>query len=78
MSILLKFLTLKWNISKTNWHIEVGDGSFFCIFHTLSFELNFFLTRGSLEHQLQARKLEAIKDSHIYIQFSTVGIYVIL
>ena len=25
------------------WRIEVGDGSsFFCIFHALSFELNFF------------------------------------
>ena len=28
--------------------IEVGDGSFFCIFHALSFELNFFSTGGSL------------------------------
>ena len=42
MSILLKFLTLKWNISRTIWRIEVGYGSFFCIFHALSFELNFF------------------------------------
>ena len=41
-SILLKFLTLKWNISRTIWHIEVGDGSFFCILHALSFELNVF------------------------------------
>ena len=41
-AILLKFLTLKWNISRTIWRIEVGDGSFFCIFHALSFELNFF------------------------------------
>ena len=41
-SILLKFLTLKWNISRTVWCIEVSDGSFFCIFHALSFELNFF------------------------------------
>ena len=40
--ILLKFLTLKWNISRTIWRIEVGDGSLFCIFHALSFELNFF------------------------------------
>ena len=40
MSILPKFLTLKGNISRTIWRIEVGDGSFFCIFHTLSFELN--------------------------------------
>ena len=41
-SILFKFLTLKWNILRTIWHIEVGDGSSFCIFHALSFKLNFF------------------------------------
>ena len=45
MSILPKFLTLKWNISRTIWRIEVGDGSLFCIFHALSFELNFFFDR---------------------------------
>ena len=44
-SILLKFLTLKWNISRTIWRIEVGDGSFFCIIHALSFELNIFFDR---------------------------------
>ena len=44
-SILLKFLTLKWNISRAIWHIEIGDGSLFCIFHTLSFEPNFFSDR---------------------------------
>ena len=47
-SILLKFLTLKWNISRTTGRIEVGDGSSFCIFNALSFELNFFSTGGSL------------------------------
>ena len=41
MSILPKFLTLKWNILRTIWRIEVSDGSLFCIFHALSFELNF-------------------------------------
>ena len=30
------------NISRTIWRIEVGDGSLFCIFHALSFELNCF------------------------------------
>ena len=30
------------------WHIKVGDGWFFCIFHSLSFELNFFFDRGAL------------------------------
>ena len=47
-SILLKFLTLKWNISRTICCIEVGDGSLFCIFHILSFELNFFFDRRFL------------------------------
>ena len=42
MSILLKFLTLEWNISGTIGRIEVGDGSSFCIFQALSFELNVF------------------------------------
>ena len=41
--ILPKFLTLKWNILRTIWHIEVGDGSFFCIFDVLLLERNFFL-----------------------------------
>ena len=40
-SILLKFLTLKWDISRIIWRIEVSDSSLFCIFHALSFELNF-------------------------------------
>ena len=40
--ILLEFLAFKWDISRTIWHIEVSDGSCFCIFHALSFELNFF------------------------------------
>ena len=42
MSILPKFLTLKWNISRTIWRI---DGSFFFIFHALSFEPNFSFDR---------------------------------
>ena len=32
MSILLKFLTLKWDILRTIWRIEVSDGSFFLHF----------------------------------------------
>ena len=39
---IAQFLTLKWNILRTTGRIEVGDGSFFCIFHALSFELKFF------------------------------------
>ena len=30
---------------ENHWRIEVGDGSLFCIFHALPFELNFFLDR---------------------------------
>ena len=45
MSILPKSLTVKWNISRTIWRIEVGDGSFYCIFHALSFGRNFFFDR---------------------------------
>ena len=45
MAILPKFLTLKWNISRTTGRIEVGDGSSFCIFHALSFELSFVFDR---------------------------------
>ena len=44
-SIRLKFLTLKWNISRTICRIEVSDGSLFCIFHALSFQLNFIFDR---------------------------------
>ena len=44
-SILLKFQTLKCDISRTIWRIEVSDGSLFCIFHTLSFERNLFFDR---------------------------------
>ena len=44
-SMLLKVLTLKWDISRTIWPIEeVSDGSCSCIFHALSFEEIFFTT----------------------------------
>ena len=42
MSILFKFLTLKWNISRTVWRIEVGDGSFFAFFTFFHLSLTFF------------------------------------
>ena len=45
MSILPRFLTLKWDISRTMWPIEVGDGLFLCIFHALLFKRNFFFDR---------------------------------
>ena len=40
-SILLKLLTLKWNISRTIWRIEVGDGSFFALFVLFHLSLTF-------------------------------------
>ena len=55
MSILPKFLTLKWNILRTIWRVEVGDGSFFCIFHALSFELNSFFRPEVLFKGLRGR-----------------------
>ena len=45
-SILLKFLTLGWEISRAIWRIEVSDGSFFGIFHVVSFELKLFSDRS--------------------------------
>ena len=45
-SNLPEFLTSKWNISRTIWRIEVGDGSFFGIFRARSFECNFIFDRS--------------------------------
>ena len=42
MSIFPEFLTLKWNISRTIWRIEVGDGSFFAFFTSFHLSLTFF------------------------------------
>ena len=55
-SLLLKFLTLKWNILRTIWCIEIGDGSFFCIFHALSFELNFFRPEAPFNIEMEQLK----------------------
>ena len=44
-SIFLKSLTLKCDILRTIWRIEVSDGSLFCIFNALSFQLNLFFDR---------------------------------
>ena len=52
MSILPKFLTLKWNFSRTIWRIEVGDGSFCCIFDALSFDRRFPLNSIDLQTKL--------------------------
>ena len=50
VSILPKFLTLKWNISRTTWRIEMDDGSFFSILHAPSFEVNFFRLGFPFKH----------------------------
>ena len=66
-SMLLKFLTLKWDISRTIWRIEVSDGSFFCIFHALSnsFELNFFFDRSFPLTLLMPLKRESRNQSSV-------------
>ena len=48
MSISPKFLTSKWNISRTIWRIEVNDGSFFAFLTLLHLSLIFLPTGGSL------------------------------
>ena len=63
ISILPKFLTLKWNISRTIWRIEVGNGSFFSIFHALSFELNFFFDRRCPLIGFRFLPLESLSES---------------
>ena len=57
-SILLKFLTLKWNISRTIWRIEVGDGSLFCILYALSFERTLFSGRRFPLSENEAKNLQ--------------------
>ena len=42
VSILPKFLNLKWNISRTIWRIEVCNGSFFAFFTLFHLSLTFF------------------------------------
>ena len=69
-SIFLKFLTLKCNISRTILRIEVSDGSLFCIFHALSFELNLFFDRTcplTVFLGLPKNKVgKCIKSIHVY------------
>ena len=61
-SVLLKFLTLGWDISRTIWRIEVSDGSFFGIFHALSFELNLFFDRSFPLIMYQAKLLKLVVE----------------
>ena len=43
---LAQILDFEMGYLENHLSIEVGDGSFFCIFHALSFELNFFFDRS--------------------------------
>ena len=40
-------MTLNCDISRTSWHMKVSDGSFYWIFHALSFEPSLYLARNS-------------------------------
>ena len=65
--ILLKFLTLKWNVSRTVRCIEVSEGSFFFIFHAPSFEVNCFFDRSFpliLFGSAGARRISISKEKH--------------
>ena len=61
---LAKFVTLKWNISRTIWRIEVGDGSFFCICHAL-FHLSLIFSRPEVPFKdlKNDRKMVQMSDS---------------
>ena len=56
-SILLKLLTLKWDISRTIWLIVVGDGSFFFSFFTL-FHMSVTFFRPELRFPLSLLLLD--------------------
>ena len=66
MSILFKFLTLKWDISRTIWCIEVSNGScfFFLAFFTL-FHLSLTFFRPEFPFKLCSFILCAISQSRI-------------
>ena len=69
MSILLKFLTFGRDISRTIWHIEVSDGSFFRIFQAHSFELNVFFDRSFPFHiNIAANCIMEVKGSQLKIK----------
>ena len=75
-SILLKFQTLKCDISRTIWRIEVSDGSLFCIFHALSFEVNLCFDRTCpLKHLSHVTSIKILcACSKFLSQFTSVKI----
>ena len=66
MSILFKFLTLKWDISRVIWHIKVNNGSFFYIFHALSFFRPEFPFKSFAEKFITAEELVFTAVRHLY------------
>ena len=58
ISILLKFLTLKWDISRTIWRIEVSDGSLF-----LHFSRYFISAKPFFDQSLPLTLTADIKNS---------------
>ena len=70
MPILLKVLTLKWNILRTIERIEVGDGSFFFSFFTL-FHMSLTFFRPEVPFKIHHPVLETLKNTVPFIpQFS--------
>ena len=69
MSISPKLLTLN-EMLRIIWCIEVGDGSFFCIFHALSFKLNFFVDQCFPLTKVSLRFVSMIlaKSNHITLR----------
>ena len=62
MSILPKFLTLKWNVPRTLWRIEVGDGFFFFSFFML-FHLSLTLFRPDVPFKVSNGFLNVMYQS---------------
>ena len=65
ISILPKFLTMKWNISRIIWRIEVGDRSFFFSIFTL-FHLSLTFFRPEFPFKASYVKLICIELSQLY------------
>ena len=78
MSILLKFLTLKWNILRTIGRIEVGDGScfFFAFFRLFHLSLSFFDRRFPLNNGNSKQLKESLPEIAVCLR-SGLGLVVL-
>ena len=76
VSILPNFLTLKWNISRTIWRIEVGDGSLFRIFHALSFETKDLQTLNLKFDQVMFNSLVLMWERNFEVTFGISSVLV--